>query len=169
MEWTNKLISSNSSFWSRAFGTLLKVAGLQRATWTCRLRSHATRQATKLWATLFRKFYEHANLLVPPAPKEFKVTPRWLRSDSKKVTFRVSPEWLFNTPKTQRSENSYFKIRSCAVRLDLRIGTKSAENVLFLRSVLAMQDRILKIRVVSLGSHFWGKKSLLGLLWGTPF
>ena len=39
-----------------------------------------------------------------------------------------------------------FKIRSCAVRSDLKNKQKTAENTLFLRSDLTVQDRILKIR-----------------------
>ena len=44
------------------------------------------------------------------------------------------------------------KIRSCTVRSDLKNKQKTAENALFLRSDLTMQDRILEIRsLASLG------------------
>ena len=49
-----------------------------------------------------------------------------------------------------------FKIRSCTVRSDLKIKTKTAENASFLRSDLTVQDRILKIRsLASSGSSEW--------------
>ena len=45
------------------------------------------------------------------------------------------------------------KIRSCTVRSDLKNKQKTAENALFLRSDLTVQDRILEIRsLASLGS-----------------
>ena len=44
------------------------------------------------------------------------------------------------------------KIRSCTVRSDLKNKQKTAENALFLRSDLTVQDRILEIRsLASLG------------------
>ena len=44
------------------------------------------------------------------------------------------------------------KIRSCTVRSDLKNKLKTAENALFLRSDLTVQDRILEIRsLASLG------------------
>ena len=66
-----------------------------------------------------------------------------------KTTFASSPSTLI------------FKIRSCAVRSDLKNKVFSADFCFFLRSDLRAQDRILKIRVLaSLGlqalqtSHF---------------
>ena len=45
------------------------------------------------------------------------------------------------------------KIRSCTVRSDLKNKQKTAENALFLRSDLTVQDRILEIRsLASLGT-----------------
>ena len=45
-----------------------------------------------------------------------------------------------------------FKIRSYSARSDLKNKQKTAENTLFLRSDLTVQDRILKIRsLASLG------------------
>ena len=46
-------------------------------------------------------------------------------------------------------EASTLKFRSYTLRTDLKDKQKSAENALFLRSVLRVQDRILKIRVLA--------------------
>ena len=80
------------------------------------------------------------------------------------------------------------KIRSCTVRSDLKNKPKTAENALFLRSGLTVQDRILEIRsLASLGNLLphhppgegdWGKKGRysqrcsapgVGAVLGTPF
>ena len=56
------------------------------------------------------------------------------------------------------------KIRSCTVRSDLKNKQKTAENALFLRSDLKVQDRILEIRslaslcFVCTKENFWGNK-----------
>ena len=42
------------------------------------------------------------------------------------------------------------------------MSMKSAENALFLRSVLAVQDRILKIRVLASLGNFHSRRIILG-------
>ena len=64
---------------------------------------------------------------------------------------RKLPSFSANIPREARDLIS--KIRSCTVRSDLKNKQKTAENALFLRSDLTVQDRILEIRsVASLGS-----------------
>ena len=50
------------------------------------------------------------------------------------------------------------KIRSCTVRSDLKNKQKTAENALFLRSDLTVQDRILEIRSLASPEHLGSQK-----------
>ena len=62
---------------------------------------------------------------------------------------------LFLLSRPREARDLIFKIRSYNARSDLKNKQKTAENTLFLRSDLTVQDRILKIRsLASLGRSF---------------